>query len=79
MIITRDIVNIQGEEKTVFAICNSIQDTGKEYVDKIAEFRSLEIATIVFRYMNGYNISEVDERRAKRALRLAPYCDDDES
>lgn len=57
-------------------ICNSVVDNGDDFPDEIARFDSLELATVVLRYMRGDSLSEADEYRAKEALKAAAAATD---
>lgn len=67
MIIIKQNVGAHGH-KSIYTICNSIADTGADHPDEIARYDTLELATIVMRYMRGDSLSEADEYRAKEAL-----------
>ena len=70
MIIERHRVGTH-QRKTIYAICNSIADTGESRTDEIARFDTLEMAVIVLRYINGDELSEADTYRAKEAIKKA--------
>ena len=70
MIITKQRIGVHGHE-TIYQLCNSIADTGVAQPDEIARFKTLELATVVMRYMRGDSLSEADEYRAKEALKKA--------
>lgn len=70
MIIERHRVGAH-QRKTIYAICNSIADTGESCTDEIARFDTLELAAIVLRYLRGDSLSEADEYRAKEAIKKA--------
>lgn len=70
MIIERHRVGAH-QRKTIYAICNSIADTGESRTDEIARFDTLETAAIVLRYLRGDGLSEADTAAAKEALKKA--------
>ena len=70
MIITKQRIGAHGHE-TIYQLCNSIADTGATQPDEIARFKTLELATVVMRYMRGDSLSETDEYRAKEAIKKA--------
>jgi hypothetical protein len=70
MIIERHRVGAH-QRKTIYAICNSIADTGERHTYEIASFDKLETAVIVLRYMRGDSLSEADTAAAKEALKKA--------
>lgn len=70
MIIERHRVGAH-QRKTIYAICNSIADTGESRTDEIARFDTLETAAIVLRYLRGDSLSEADTAAAKEALKKA--------
>ena len=70
MIIERHRVGAH-QRKTIYAICNSIADTGESRTDEIARFDTLETAAIVLRYLRGDSLSEADTAVAKEALKKA--------
>ena len=70
MIIERHRVGAH-QRKTIYAICNSIVDTGESRTDEIARFDTLETAAIVLRYLRGDSLSEADTAAAKEALKKA--------
>lgn len=69
MIIEKYEIGRGKTRRNVYAICNSITDAGKEYNPYLARFDTLELATVVMRYMRGDSLSEADEIRAKEALK----------
>ena len=69
MIIEKHNIGRGKTRRTVYDICNSIADAGKEYNPSLARFDTLELATVVMRYMRGDSLSEADEIRAKEALK----------
>ena len=70
MIITKDHLGAHGR-KVYYILRNSIADTGAAQPDEIARFETLELATVVMRYMRGDSLSEADEYRAKEAIKKA--------
>ena len=70
MIIEKQRVGAHGHT-TIYRLCNSIADTGAAQPDEIARFETLELATVVMRYMRGDSLSEADEYRAKEAIKKA--------
>ena len=70
MIITKQRIGAHGHE-TIYQLCNSIADTGATQPDEIARFDTLELATVVMRYMKGDSLTDTDEYRAKEALKKA--------
>ena len=64
-------LNIGAHTKTVkYAVCADATETG-DRPQEIARFDTLELATVVMRYMRGDSLSETDEYRAKEALKAA--------
>lgn len=61
----------RASRKTTYLLCNSIAETGEAMPDEIARFDTLELATVVMRYMRGDSLSEADEYRAKEAMKKA--------
>lgn len=62
-------LNIGAHTKTLkYAVCADATETG-DRPQEIARFDTLEEAAIVLRYMNGGQISEDDEQRAKEAIK----------
>ena len=70
MIIERHRVGAH-QRKTIYAVCNSIADTGESRTDEIARFDKLETAAIVLRYLRGDSLSEADTAAAKEAIKKA--------
>ena len=70
MIIEKQRIGAHGR-KIVYTICNSIAETGADRTEEIARFDTLELATVVMRYMRGDSLSEADEYRAKEAIKKA--------
>lgn len=69
MIIERMEIGAHG--KTVkYAVCADATETGDK-PHEIARFDTLELATVVMRYMRGDSLSEADEYRAKEAVKSA--------
>lgn len=56
--------------KVIYAVCADAQETG-DGLHEIMRANSLELATIVMRYMRGDSLSEADEYRAHEAIRKA--------
>lgn len=56
--------------KVVYAVCADAQETG-DGLREIMRADSLELATIIMRYMRGDSLSEADEYRAHEAIRKA--------
>ena len=71
MIVTKTTVGAGKRRHDVYDVCNSIADTGAERPDSIARFETLELATVVMRYMRGDSLSDTDVYRAKEALKKA--------
>ena len=66
-----DKLNIGAHCKSVkYAVCADATETG-DRPQEIARFDTLELATVVMRYMRGDSLSETDEYRAKEALKAA--------
>lgn len=64
-----DKLNIGARAKTTkYAICADATETGDE-PKEIARFDTLELATVVMRYMRGDSLSDDDEQRAKEAIK----------
>lgn len=57
-------------KKTYYAVCADAQETGDK-LHEIVRCETLELATIVMRYMRGDSLSETDEYRAKEAIKKA--------
>lgn len=71
MIVIKSTIGAGKRRHDVYDVCNSIADTGAERPDSIARFDTLELATVVMRYMRGDSLSDTDEYRAKEALKKA--------
>lgn len=56
--------------KVVYDVCADATETG-DGLREIVRLDSLELATIVMRYMRGDSLSEADEYRAHEAIRNA--------
>ena len=56
--------------KVVYDVCADATETG-DGLHAIVRLDSLELATIVMRYMRGDSLSEADEYRAHEAIRKA--------
>ena len=56
--------------KVVYEVCADATETG-DGLHAIIRLESLELATIVMRYMRGDSLSEADEYRAHEAIRKA--------
>ena len=69
MVIEKLRVGAHGKT-TLYAVCADAQETGDK-LHEIARYETLELATIVMRYMRGDSLSETDEYRAKEALKKA--------
>ena len=64
-----DKLNIGAHGKTVkYAVCADATETG-DRPQEIARFDTLELATVVMRYMRGDSLSDDDEQRAKEAIK----------
>ena len=64
-------LNLGAHNKTIkYAVCADVQETG-DRLHEIARFDTLELATVVMRYIRGDSLSEADESRAKEALKKA--------
>ena len=57
-------------KRVVYAVCADATETGDK-PHEIMRADSLEMATIVMRYMRGDSLSEADEYRAHEAIRKA--------
>lgn len=55
--------------RTIYAVCSDATENGDGRPHEIARFDTLELATIVLRYMRGDSLSESDEYRAKEAIK----------
>ena len=71
MIVIKSTIGAGKRRHDVYDVCNGIADTGAERPDSIARFDTLELATVVMRYMRGDHLDERDEYRAKEALKKA--------
>ncbi len=71
MIVIKSTIGAGKRRHDVYDVCNSITDTGAERPDSIARFDTLELATVVMRYMRGDSLTDTDEYRAKEALKKA--------
>lgn len=71
MIIEKHNIGRGKTRRNVYDLCNSLADTGADRTESIARFDTLETAVIVMRYMNGDDLSEADEYRAKEAIKKA--------
>ena len=69
MIITRHNVGAYGK-KTKYAVCADATETGSKPLE-IAYFDTLELATVVMRYMRGDSLSEADTGTAREAIKKA--------
>ena len=69
MVIEKLHVGAHGS-KIIYAVCADQTETGDK-LHEIARFDTLELATVVMRYMRGDSLSETDEYRAKEALKAA--------
>lgn len=69
MIITKQTIGAGKRRHDVYDVCNSIADTGAERPESIARFDTLELATVVMRYMRGDSLSDDDTAAAKEALK----------
>lgn len=67
MVIEKYNIGAHGK-RTVYAVCADVTETG-DRLHEIARFDTLELATVVMRYMRGDSLSEADEIRAKEALK----------
>ena len=56
--------------KVFYAVCADQTETGDK-LHEICRLETLELATVVMRYMRGDSLSEADEYRAKEALKKA--------
>ena len=66
-----DKLNIGAHGKTVkYAVCADATETGDK-LHEIARFDTLELATVVMRYMRGDCLSETHKYRAKEAIKAA--------
>ena len=62
-------LNIGAHTKTLkYAVCADATETG-DRPQEIARFDTLELATVVMRYMRGDSLSDDDEQRAKEAIK----------
>ena len=71
MIIVKRVNGIGKNKSITYDICNSVVDTDDNSPDVIISLKTLELAVIVMRYMNGHSLSDNDEYRAKEALKKA--------
>lgn len=69
MIIQKKHVGAHGR-KIIYAVCADATETG-DRPHEVASFETLELATIVMRYMRGDSLSEADTYRAKEAITKA--------
>ena len=69
MIIEKKEVGAYGK-KTKYAVCADVTETGDK-PREIIRVDTLELATIIMRYMRGDSLSEADEYRAHEAIRKA--------
>ena len=58
MIVIKSTIGAGKRRHDVYDVCNSIADTGAERPDSIARFDTLELATVVMRYMRGDTLDE---------------------
>ena len=58
-------------KKTIYQVCNSIQETGAKEAQCIACFEDLYTAAVVMRYLQGCNMSDVEQIHATEALKKA--------
>ena len=56
--------------KVVYDVCADATETGKD-LHAIIRADTLELATIIMRYMRGDSLSEADEYRAREAIKKA--------
>lgn len=64
MIIERHI----SEDCARYSVCADALETGDKPAE-IAQFKTLELAAVVMRYLRGDSLSDVEEYRAKEALK----------
>ena len=69
MVIEKLHVGAHGR-KIIYAVCADQTETGDK-LHEIARFDTLELATIVMRYMRGDSLSEADTLKAQEAIRKA--------
>ena len=67
MVIEKLHVGAHGS-KIIYAVCADQTETGDK-LHEIARFDTLELATVVMRYMRGDSLSDDDEQRAKEAIK----------
>lgn len=65
------ITTTHNGKKTIYQVCNSIQDTGERVPQSIACFDDLYTAAVVMRYLQGCNITDVEQIHATEALKKA--------
>ena len=71
MIIERHTVGCGKRSQYRYSISNTPQESGKGYAEEVARFESLEIAALVFRYLNGVTLTTEDTGRVITALQSA--------
>ena len=71
MIIVKSTIGTGKRQRDVYDVCNSIADTGAPRPESIVRFDTLELATIVMRYMRGDSLSEADTLQAREAIKKA--------
>lgn len=65
------ITTTHNGKKTIYQVCNSIQDTGERVPQSIACFDDLYTAAVVMRYLQGCNLTDVEQIHATEALKKA--------
>lgn len=69
MVIMRESVGAGKRRHDVYKLCNRPEATGADHPQELARFDTLELATIVMRYMRGDSLTESEEYRAKEAIK----------
>ena len=69
MIIEKRQIGAQGK-RTIYAVCADATETGDK-PHEITRADTLELATIIMRYMRGDSLSEADKYRAREAIKAA--------
>lgn len=65
------IKTLHNGKKTIYQVCNSIQDTGAREPQSIACFDDLYTAAVVMRYLQGCSMSDVEQIHATEAMKKA--------
>ena len=56
-------------KKTIYQVCNSIQETGEKEPHCIACFDDLYTAAVVMRYLQGCSLTDVEQIHATEAMK----------